>query len=268
MSLTLPPAKNYQSQLIAVPSRLLTAPPDGPRSVAMEFDWTTMGTTTVGTNGAATQTAIYVNMGMNANLPFSQLVSLKVDNSLCGCDVEFVFTDTGETVVVPAFTPNAIFPVFTDQKQFYAIALGTPLANDVTRVQALNFVPPPVTLEPSQEQNFALTAGMAIGNATTNLALVPAGVNGTLKILQLNYTSSGPPAAPSQGAIQVRDGAGNYLVNSLNVIGGQATPGQVILDLENANWRFSNGITMFWTVPSGGWSVGAIINATTAYRVP
>jgi hypothetical protein len=267
MSLILPPAKNYQSPLIAFPSRLLRDPPDGPRQIPMEFDWAAMGMASG--SGSTAQTAISVNLSNNAPLRFSQIVSLKVDNSLCGCDVQFVFTDTQETVLVPAYAPNAIFPVFTDQTQFVAIAMGTVLASDVTRVQVLNFVPPPVDLEPSQEQYYTQTTGLSAGAVNADLQLVPATVNGTLEFLQMNFSCQAAPAAAATGFIWVQDGAGNFLVNSIALQGGPASPpsfGQIILDLRELNWRFSQGVKAHYNAALG--NMNGTVNVTAGYRTP
>lgn len=268
MALTLPPAKNYQSPLFAVPSILLDTPPDGPRIVPLEFDWQTMGA--VNGAGASMQTAVYVNFANNSNLAFSQIASLKVDNSQCGCDVLVVFQDTSETVLIPAYEPNAIFPVFTALRQFYAIALGMTLPNDVTRILALNFVPPPVALNAGVDQNYTLTTGLPVGNAAGNVQIIPATVSGTLTNLQLNFAIAAGPAAASNGSVFVQDGGGNYLVNSLSIQAGPSTstPGLIVLDMKNIEWRFKNGLQVQWLPGGGGWSNAGIINPTSSYRTP
>ena len=265
MSLIIPPAKNYQSPLVALRSNLGRDPIEGPMQIPLEFDWTTMGAQ----SGTTNTWACYVNLQNLTTQAFSQICGLKVDNSLCGSDVEFIFTDTQEIVTVPAYCPLAVVPVFSAATQFYAVALSAQ-TGDVTRAQILNYVPPPVELTEMAERNFALTTGLPIGSVNQNLQVVPAGVYGTLEILQLNFAIPAGPAANSNGSIFVQDGNGNYLVNSITLEAGPNTntPGLIILDLKDVKWRFQNGLKMNWLVGGGGWSNAGVLNVTAAYRTP
>lgn len=267
MSLVIPQSKNYQSPLIATVSRHGRIPPDGKRQVSMEFDWTAMGQTT-GT-GPSSVTAINVNMSNNATLRFSQILSLKVDNSQCGADVEIIFTDTQDTITIPAYSPNSIFPVFTDSTQFFAVATGA-IAGDVTRIQALNFDPGPVSLNSSQEQNFVTNVPTFI-NLAGNTQLVPAGVNGTLTSLFLGASVPNPPSvAGSQTNIQIVDGGGaNFLLNSIGFAlpTGGTVPYVTLFDRADLNWRFTNGVKMTLTVSNWGTGNGFLNNFAT-YRAP
>ena len=103
-----------------------------------------------------------------------------------------------------------------------------------------------------------------------NTTFIPAGVNGTLEILQLNFTIAAGPAAASNGSLFIQDGNGNYLVNSIAIAAGPntTTPGTIILDMKDVRWRFQNGLKANWLVGSGGWSNGANLNITAAYRTP
>lgn len=263
--LTVPPAKNYQSPLVAVRSIVGRDPVEGPMQIPIEIDWTTMGAQ----QGSITTWATYINLQNLTTQAFSQVCGLKVDNSQCGSDVQIIFTDTQEIITIPAYEPLTVVPVFTAATQFYAVALNA-IGADTTRIQVLNFVPPPVTVPESPEHNFALTSGLAVGNANVNTTFVPAGVNGTLEILQLNFSTGAGPAAASTGNLFIQDGKGNYLVNSISVSAGPNTqaPGQIILDLKDVRWRFQNGLIANWLVGTGGWSNGAVINITAAYRTP
>lgn len=266
MSLIIPPANNYQSPIVALPSRLLRDPAtlDGPRGVSLEFDWTAMGKA----SGVAPnlQTAISVNLSNNANLRFSQIVSLKVDNSQCGADVLFVFTDTQETVLIPAFSPLAVVPVFTDQTQFYAIALGVVTTNDLTRCQVLNFVPPPATVPPSTEQNIPTFNAVFFNSGTTNI--IPAGQNGTLIGLTLSGSASSP-ATPAAGtlSIGIQDGNAVQLLNtiSVQVANNASLPYTTFFQDTSLNWRFSNGlkVVLAQTNISSG-----VLNVVAKYRTP
>ena len=139
--LTVPPSKNYQSPLVAVRSIVGRDPPEGPMQIPIEIDWTTMGAQ----QGSTTTWATYINLQNLTTQAFSQVCGLKVDNSQCGSDVQIIFTDTQEIITIPAYEPLAVFPVFTAATQFYAVALNA-IGADATRIQVLNFLPPPVAV--------------------------------------------------------------------------------------------------------------------------
>lgn len=265
MSLVIPASKNYQSPLIATVSRIGRVPPDGPRQVSLEFDWLAMGLTTGA--GPTSVTALQVNMSNNATLKFSQIVALKVDNSQCGADVEIIFTDTQDTITIPAYSPNSIFPVFTDSTQFFAVATGA-LAPDVTRIQALNFMPPPVSLESNDEQLTSATAGGFL-SGTSPYQLLPASLSGTLKGFFLSASAPNPPVAVATTSFIIQDGTGTNSLTSLqlNVPAGGTIPYAILIDKEALNWRFKNGVQLI--IVSSGWgAVNGVFNAMLNYRTP
>lgn len=265
MPLQPPPGSNYQSPLVSIPSRVFDTPLEGNRQVSMEIDWANMGITT------GSLTSVYVNLQNNATINFSQICSIKVDNSQCGADVQIIFQDTSDTTDVAAYSPAAIFPVFTGATQFYVVANGADVA-DVTRIQLLNYAPYPVALPLSQEQNTAASGAMAIGNNTVTKQLVPTGINGTLEILQANIQFEAAQSSNSTANIYMFDGSSGprYLWSpsapfAISILA--AVPFAQIIGLQNLNWRFTNGLSIEWQ-GLGGFSQGGIMNAFAAYRTP
>lgn len=262
MGLLTPPSKNYVSPLITIPSRYFTDPPEGPKQVPLEFDWTTMGFQTPGTN----IWAVSVNVQNNAVLNFSQICSIKVDNSACGSDVQFMFTDTGDVVTIAAGDPCSIVPVFSGATQFVAVALGAE-PEDVTRAQLLNFVPYPVTVPPTVEQNNVTTSGLFTTSAATNI--IPAGISGTLEQLLIGVNVPVGQAAAAQISVAIVDGGGsNFLLNSLGfaVAAGQVVPYTILFNPAQLNWRFVNGVKISFAPTA--WSSPGLVNVFAAYKVP
>jgi len=252
MAIMVPPARNYAAPLISVPAEKANLPPkEGPRLIACEIDWGTMG----GPNNC-----VNLNFQNNATLEFSQVSALCVDNSNSGADVVFIFPDTNTTCTIPSYTPYAIVEVFTNQLQFYVYA-STAQPNDITRFDILNYVPPPVVVPTSQEQNFASATGIDMGTASTQL--VPTSVSGTLEAayiyLSMAATNTGGGSWAledgnnniiAQGAIQVSSG------NKIDITLFQNTDMRV---------RFQNGLKM---VCSQTAVLGGQISANLYYRTP
>lgn len=249
MPLSPPAGKNYQSPLVSVPSRILSDPLEGPRQVSLEFDWTTMGqqyATLPGGFGSSGGYSIYVNLQNNATINFSQIVSVSIDNSQCGSIVQLIFQDTGEVITVDAFAPRSITPVFSGATQFYAVAFGA-TSNDVTRVQLLNFVPPPVALPetPSQIASASINTALTT-NTNTGAIILPTTVTGTLNNLTINLSVGTPPAAVAELTIGVYDGQARFLITAQSLYIGTTYPvsSNPIVQFENIDWRFSQGLNL------------------------
>ncbi len=257
MPLMIPPAPNYPSPLVAVPSVWQNETPrEGSRMVSCEVDW--------GSMGGASQ-CVNFNLQNNATLEFSQIAGLKVDNSQCGADVQFIFPDTGDTITIPAFSPADIFPVFSNQTQFFLKVLNTNAqSEDVTRFIILNTLPPPVSVPVSTAQDAASPLDLVMAAGTT--ALVLAGVNGTLQGLNVSV-SVNDPTNVFQMNIQVEDGNGAIIASF--PIGGQAgaSINAMMISLTPINIRFNNGINIVQsgTAPSG--STG-VLGVNAVYRIP
>lgn len=173
MPLVLPPYVPYQGTPVQTPGTWNRKPREGDKQIQMEFDWSTQG----GPNNC-----IYNNLSSGNVVPISQIAALAVDNSHCGVDVLFLFPDTGFKLNVPAFG-GGVFQVFTNATAFYALAQGAG-GNDNTVVMVLNSLPPPISIQPTEEQTIASVSGVSLtANATTTL--VAAGVNGAIEAFDI-----------------------------------------------------------------------------------
>lgn len=253
MGISIPGAINYPSPLVALPSRVLSQPREGNKTIPCQIDWATMG----GTNQS-----VYVNLQNNATLEFSQIVALKVDNSLCGATVRFIFTDTMEVVSIPAYTPDAIIEVFTNQTQFYVVADGA-IPTDLTLFQILNFLPPPVVVPTSVEQQVAVISNISSAAGGT-VPVVPSTVNGTLENLVIQF-GVGNPAAARDANIKIVDGAGRTFVYE-SVFVNTGIPANIVLtNLSDVALRFTGGLS---AVVAGTGIAGGEFNVNAYYRLP
>lgn len=246
MPLTVPPFSQYQGQLIPLRGLWNKRPAEGDFFVNAEIDW-----------GTANTVAVQFSLSGNSPVALSQIVALYVDNRRCGVDCDFLFPDSGFLLTVPAHA-QGLFPVLTNALMFYAIATGSAL-NDVTIVQILNSLPPPIPLLPSTQQNNAAVVGI---NPTVNAStqIVPIGISGTLNTLSLSLALVGA------GSVQVSllDGAGAALwANAFTV--PAATTINVPVDLTGLNLRFRNGIVL---VISASTVTGGTIDANLYYSTP
>jgi hypothetical protein len=228
MPLIIPPFTQFQAPLFPLRGLWNATPPEGDKYIAAEVDWGSYPP------GQAVQFAL----SGNSPVALSQIVALSVDNSRCGTDVRFVFTDSGFTLVVPAHA-GGVFPVFTNGLMFYAIAL-TAGASDVTSLNVHNSMPPPLALQLSSQQNYVSAA-------------VPAPVNGTYPII----------AAPISGTLNDADIIIDYLIGAsaqrmtLTLQDGRpvalwsttfsapaAAEGIQHIELSGLNSRFINGLSL------------------------
>lgn len=252
MPFTIPPFVQYQAPLFPLRALWENTPPEGPMFVSVEVDWA------VTTPPAAP--AVQVALSGNSPVAFSQIVALAVDNARCGADVQFIFTDSGFVLVVPAYC-QGVFPVFTNALMFYIVGGSNVAAGDVTTCQVLNSMPPPVAILPSQEQSNASVAGMNLAvNGTATI--VPAGVTGTLTGFVL--VISGDSTSGGECNFALVDGTGRTLWNqTINFPAGlynQTVPATGI------RVRFFNGLNAVITGTSGITAGNVAINAF--YSVP
>jgi hypothetical protein len=251
MSINIPPAVNYPSPLIQLPTRWQNIPTEGPKMIPLEVDWVTMG---------GTGHCVSVNVGNNATLNFSQIVALDVDNSQCGSDVAFVFPDGPTQLVVPAYE-GGVFPVFTGSTSFYVVALSEE-PSDVTKFILLNQMPPVLVIPKGQFQDIAAFAGIvATGPSTT--PIIPAGVSGTLEQISLVIVFNSTAASNVSGNLS--DGNGVVIAT----FGAAAATGQLnfqALNLDNISVRFGNGLNLVYTATS--YPTGGELVVNVYYRTP
>jgi len=234
MALSVPPAVNYQSPLIAVPTRWDQAPVEGSKIIPCEIDWGTMG---------GTSNCVSFNLQNNATLNFSQIVALSIDNSACGSDIEFIFPDTSETLSIPAYAPKTICPVFTNQTQFW---LSSPNAQseDITRFSILNSLPPPIAVPTTQEQN-TVSINDVIVEPAGSQQLIALGINGTIENIDVFGSMSG--TNPWSFAFQLKDGNANVVASGSTQGGGSALFNGTMLNMQDIHVRFQNGLQLVWT---------------------
>jgi hypothetical protein len=243
MPLSIPAFDQYQSPMFPLRGLWNSAPPEGDKFVNVEIDWLV----------TTKSTAVQFSLSGNSPVSLSQIVALSVDNSRSGADVDFIFPDSGFVLTVPAHN-QLVAPVFSNALMFYASAPAA-IAGDVTIIQILNSMPPPVPIAPSVQQNHAGIAGITIANGTT--VVVPAGVNGTLNTISL--TVSGSAAGVAQLALT--DGTGKSVwVANVQTAAGSSTP----IAASGLAVRFVNGLNL---VITGATAAGAIVG-NVYYSVP
>lgn len=172
MPLTLPSFDQYQQPLFPLRGLWHHRPDEGDRYLNVEIQW--LVTTRV--------TAVQFSLSGNSPVSLSQIVALAVDNSRCGVDVDFIFPDSGFILTVPAHN-QLIAPVFTNALMFYASAPNAQIG-DVSVIQILNSMPPPIPIEPSSAQNIAIAAAANLGAANV-VQLVPAITSGMMNAFQI-----------------------------------------------------------------------------------
>jgi len=253
MPISIPSFAQYQAPLPPLRGLWNRTPVEGDRFVSAEIDWLT---TTGGNN------AVQFSLSGNSPVALSQIVALFIDNSRSGADVDFLFPDTGFLLTVPAHV-QGLFPVLTNALTFYAIA-SSPVAGDLTVLQALNSLPPPIPLIPSASQNHAGVANITLGtNATT--AIVPAGITGTLNNGSINVVLNNG-ASIAQAQIDLIDGAGHVLWSTI-VVAGASQQQNLTYSLAGLAVRFQNGLSVrvSGTTFSGN---NSVVTASVYYSTP
>lgn len=225
-----------------------TAPAEGDKFISCEVDW---GQTVP--LGQAVQCALSGNSPVN----FSQIVAMTVDNTRCGSDVQFVFTDSGFVLQVPAYN-QGVYPVFTNALMFYVIATNA-AGDDVTSFNIHNSMPPPVQISNTQEVNQASVTGIDINNAGT-FPVIPASVaGGTITGFNIMIES----AIDGTATLILKDGNGTILWElAATLTVGQSTP----ITVTGLRLRFFNGVQFQVLTPTG--SGAAVANINIYYGVP
>lgn len=251
MPLSIPPAYNYQSPLVAVPTIFGRQPKEGAKLISCEIDWGTMG----GPNNC-----VNINLQNNATLEFSQIVALSVDNSLCAADIQFLFPDTTETTGIPSYLPKCIIPVFTNQTQFFVSAPNAQ-PEDITRFTILNLLPPPVAIPFTVEQQ-AVAFGELPGDGATTFPLVDASISGTLEGISVQRNST-PDDANSQ-FFTIEDGTGAVLFTGQFNSQNNTAINVTLLDFNPIHVRFNEGLSLHQT----GDSINGSYSVNLLYRTP
>lgn len=255
MPVVTPPAKNYPSPLVSVEARIFNDAPEGKRMMPVEIDWGSMG-------GA--DFCVAINLQNNSTAPISQIIALSVDNSDCGADIRFVFPDTGETTTIPAYSPKTILEVFTNQLQFFVQAgfNNEVVENtDTTRFSILNFLPPPIAVPVTLEQNAAVDGNLS-ADGSTSYDLIAAGVNGTVE--SISVVRNSPITTTGFQRFNITDGDGQTLaLGQFDATSGQSH-NDVLLNLTGIHVRFTNGLKL----TQSGANVGGSYCVNLYYRTP
>ena len=249
MPLTIPPFNQYQSPIVPLRGLWNSAPAEGDKFITAEIDWLV----------TTTQQAVQFAVSANSPVAFSQIAALAVDNSRSGADIDFVFSDSGFVLTVPAHN-QLVAPVFTNGLMFYVVAPAA-VAGDVTTFQVLNSVPPPVAWSPAIEQNHANVAGIPISNGTT--AIVNPPINGTLNTISISVeVNEGATAGVAQ--LNLNDGQGHALwAGTINAAANavQTFP----FNVTGLSLRFFNGINL---VVGGSSLTGGLTIVNVYYSTP
>lgn len=258
MPIVVPNAKNYISPLVMQVSRVGLEPTEGRRQINCEIKW-----------GDYSTSAVSINLQQNATLALTQIIALSVDNSQNGADVQFVFPDSQDVLTIPAYNPKVIVEVFTGSRQFFVQTTlngQTVLSADTTRFIILNYLPPPIAVPTSEEQNVAALAAIVAGGATVpTTQLVANTISGTLENL---YVYRGSPqsglAGPGSQTWAIQDGTGKVYANGTFAGGNLSSWNVPVLQLVGLRYRFVNGLQFVQTGDNlgGTWSVNA------GYRIP
>jgi hypothetical protein len=256
MSLMIPPAKNYPGPLIFLRSIIDKAPVEGNRMVPIEIDWGAMG----GPNNC-----VAFNLSQLGPLDFSQIVAISIDNSACGSDIQFIFTDSAQTYTVPAYAPSTTFEVFTNTLSFYVVAEFGEEPIDISRFAILNFLPPPFAIPATREQQAAVASNINITGAGST-QIIPSTVTGTIQTITVDAAFV-TAAAAGASTIFIQDGDGKTLAGGTIAGSTAQSSSQLIIDLPDINLRFHNGVSLN---QFGAWtpSAAAFLTYNIIYRTP
>jgi len=225
-------------------------PKEGKRYIPVDIVWPAGGMTyDVNVNGITTQ-------------PFSQIVMLDVDNNQCGVDVQFIFPDSGDTLIIPGAS-GGLFPVFTNSTKFYVSAIGA-LATDVTRFRILNYRQEPVALPPPQYNQIASQLGLS---AVGTFPILAAGVSGTLSGYDGNLSIFFAGGGAGQATLALKDRATSAIiaqgaVTASNNSGSSA----IVFNTDGTAIRFAGGLDAVVAIGAGVSSVSG--NIVVRYRRP
>jgi hypothetical protein len=239
LPLILPPFVQYQAPIVPLRGLWNNEPAEGDYFVSMEVDWL----------NSPPGNCVQFALSGNSPVAISQLVALAVDNSRCGASVDFIFSDSGFVLTVPARS-QLVAPVFTNALMFYSNCPGSVLG-DVTVFQALNSMPPPVAWAPSQTQNHEAATGIAAANAST--PIIPAPTSGTVNTISITADMIATTAAFASLALIDGTSALIWVTEVSLQSGEQVFP----FNLTGLSIRFNDGLN-FVVSGASGWGASSI----------
>ena len=246
MSLTLPAFVQFQAPLFPLRGLWDAPPREGDKFINAEIDW--------GTPGLSGVSCVQFQLSGNSPVAFSQIVAMSVDNSRCGSDVDFIYPDSGFILSVPGYN-QGVYPVFTNALMFYANA---PLSvqGDVSVIQILNSMPPPVAIQPSSVQQQAGIGNLALGTNGTTPVIPNTVAGGTIDTIAITIAIAS--AATGACVLTLVDGNGQVLWQSTIEANASNTP----IVISNLRIRFQRGVN---AVVSGSTFTGVEFAAINLY---
>ena len=224
-------------------------PVEGDKFVSAEIDWLSPGI----------NNCVQFQLSGNSPVPLSQIAALYVDNARCGSDVTFLFGDSGFVLVVPAYC-EGLYPVLTNALMFYVSAPGAQLP-DITVVQILNSIPPPIPIQLGQQQQANNSSGILLNtNGTTQVA--PASVSGTLNSFTVSLYAVGPGTCQ----IYLQDGTGRILWGDSFSQAASTSGNLPTVVFSGLRLRFVNGLQL--VVSGSTLAAGSIAAVNVYYSVP
>lgn len=270
MALAVPASVNYPNPSVMIPDVWMRKdPPEGPQMIPCEVLWGVMG-------GSAKCVSFNMQNGGNGSVnQFSQVAALSIDNSKCGASVVFIFSDTQETITIPAYSPKVIVPVFSRSVTFFLSAQGQTLSADVTRFIVHNTLPPPLAVPTSQEQSLAAVSGQLCVDGAQVYPVLAAGNSGTLELGCAMMSSSNVGGGSWAAKFELKDGDGK-LIGSWSWAafpGGDPTFNPdfcaMAWNVQAAHVRFNDGLSIMQTMLSGTMAVDSTyLNLNAYYRTP
>lgn len=255
MPIVIPPFAQYQGVMIPLRGLWNVPPVEGDSFVNIEIDWGTIGNI-----GGQPLNCVQFAISGNSPVSFSQIVAFSVDNSRCGADIDFLFPDSGFVLTVPAHN-QGVYPVFTNALSFYAVGVQA-APGDISLVQVLNSMPPPVAIQPAAEQSQIGTFGLPLPTNGTNPIIAPQ-ISGTLTGFSMPYTAVA--GAASGGAdLQLADGTGKQLWNGTLYVPADGTIDGTFSQ-SGLQLRFRNGVQL---VIANSTLAAGVIAVNLFYTVP
>jgi hypothetical protein len=227
-------------------------PPEGERFVSGEIDWT---------SGGAPNRAVQVSLGGNSPVAISQIIAIAVDNSRCGADVQFIFSDSGFVLNIPTHI-QGVYPVFTNALNFYIVSSGSN-SGDITAWTVLNSMPPPLSIQPTATQQNIVSPSIPL-TANSSTQVIPTTVSGTLTAIDINPVLTAGASAGSVTISLVGGGGQTHWSRTYSVPANSTiSPSTTLTGLATHFW---NGMTL---VVSGSTGITAgNVYANLYYTVP
>jgi hypothetical protein len=199
------PISPFRGSYASIPAAMLRPPTEGNRTIPISVSWLR--------DGQSPSYTVEFNARLQQVLNFSQICAVHVDNTRCSSAINIVFPDTNFQIVLGPNT-EGFYPVLTNGLSFVAYIDLTPTANDVSIIQVMNFLPPPI------EFGSNIVAGAGTVRQINTVAPIQGGPitdTGSISLstpLTINF--GGTNAATAGGALDSLSGASGATAGSLS----------------------------------------------------